>query len=102
MIVPAAACEELMKEGRALHHCVGASDTYMARMAKGYSWILFLREKERPEVPYYTIEIEMEDDKILQWYSEYDRKPDRERIEKVLQKYKKSLKNTRVQIMATA
>ena len=24
MIVPAAKCEELMKEGRALHHCVGA------------------------------------------------------------------------------
>lgn len=102
MIVPAAACEELMKEGRALHHCVGAGDAYMARMAKGYSWILFLRKKERPEVPYYTIEIEIKDDKILQWYSEYDRKPDRERIEKVLQKFKKSLKSARVQIMATA
>ena len=28
MIVPAAKCEELMAEGRTLHHCVGASDTY--------------------------------------------------------------------------
>ena len=34
MIVPAAKCEELMKEGRALHHCVGAGDTYMARDGK--------------------------------------------------------------------
>lgn len=97
MIVPAAKCEELMREGRALHHCVGASDTYMKRMAAGTSWILFLRRKEHPEEPYYTIEINMKDDWILQWYSEYDRKPDRGKIEKVLKKFKESVKRKRAQ-----
>ena len=97
MIVPAAKCEELMREGRALHHCVGANDTYMKRMAAGTSWILFLRRKEDPEEPYYTIEISMKDDGILQWYSEYDRKPDRGKIEKVLKKFKESVKRKRAQ-----
>lgn len=97
MIVPAAKCEELMREGRALHHCVGASDTYMKRMAAGTSWILFLRRKEDPEEPYYTIEISMKDDGILQWYSEYDRKPDRGKIEKVLKKFGESVKRKRAQ-----
>ncbi len=97
MIVPAAKCEELMREGRALHHCVGASDTYMKRMAAGTSWILFLRRKEHPEEPYYTIEINMKDDWILQWYSEYDRKPDRGKIEKALKKFKESVKRKRAQ-----
>lgn len=96
MIVPAAKCEELMREGRALHHCVGASDTYMKRMAAGTSWILFLRRKEHPEEPYYTIEISMKNDGILQWYSKYDRKPDRGTIEKVLMRFRKSVKRKRV------
>ena len=95
MIVPAAKCEELMREGRALHHCVGANDTYMKRMAAGTSWILFLRRKEHLEEPYYTIEINMKDDGILQGYSEYDRKPDRGKIEKVLKKFKESVKRKR-------
>lgn len=97
MIVPAAKCEELMREGRALHHCVGANDTYMKRMAAGTSWILFLRRKEHPEEPYYTIEIDVKNDGILQWYSEYDRKPDKGKIEKVLKKFKESVRRKRTQ-----
>lgn len=97
MIVPAAKCEELMREGRALHHCVGANDTYMKRMATGTSWILFLRRKEHPEEAYYTIEISMKNDEILQSYSEYDRKPDWGKIEKVLKKFKESVKRKRAQ-----
>lgn len=97
MIVPAAKCEELMREGRALHHCVGTNDTYMKRMAAGISWILFMRRKEHPEEAYYTIEISMKDDEILQWYSKYDRKPDWGKIEKVLNKFKESVKRKRAQ-----
>ena len=100
MIVPALRCEDLMREGRILHHCVGASSIYMEKMAEGKSWILFLRKKDYPEEPYYTLEIDMKTDKILQWYSEYDRKPDREKIQKVLNKYKKSLKRQQVTVKA--
>ena len=77
---------------------MGASTTYMERMAKGLTWILFLRKKEDLENPYYTIEIDMKTDQILQWYSEYDRKPDKEEIQKVLNKFRNSLKNQRVRI----
>lgn len=91
-IIPAGKCEELMAEGRALHHCVGRDDHYMKKMAEGKSWILFLRKKEDLEKAYYTIEIRMEDDRIVQCYSEYDRKPDTEEIRGVLERFRKSIK----------
>ena len=96
MIVPAAKCEELMREGRILHHCVGASSRYMEKMAAGETWILFLRKKDFLEDPYYTIEIDMKTDEIIQWYSEYDRKPDMAKIQKVLERFKKSLNKEKV------
>ena len=36
MMIPAGTCEELMTEGRTLHHCVGGSDVYMNKMAAGF------------------------------------------------------------------
>ncbi len=92
MIVPAGRCQELIDEGRALHHCVGASDVYMNKMAAGTSWILFLRKRAEPEKPYYTIEINVKDDRIIQWYSEFDRKPDEKTIKNVLTRFKKQIK----------
>ncbi|CVI68218.1 hypothetical protein BN3660_01130 [Eubacteriaceae bacterium CHKCI004] len=94
MIVPAGRCEELVEEGRALHHCVGANDFYMTAMADGRSWILFLRRKSELDKPYYTIEINMYTDEIKQYYSAYDRQPDKEVIRKVLDKFRRSLRKT--------
>ncbi len=109
MIVPAAKCEELVREGQMLHHCVGASTNYMEKMAKGISWILFLRRKEDLEDPWYTIEIDMKTDQIFQWYSSYDRRPDKEKVRKILNKFQRSVKRKReqervrvMQTMATA
>lgn len=102
MIVPAAKCIELVREGRILHHCVGAGTTYMERMAAGRSWILFLRRKEDLADPWYTIEIDMETDKILQWYSEYDRKPEQEKVRRILNKFLKSVKRERERLSAGA
>lgn len=94
-ITPAVECRELVAEGRALHHCVG-NDSYMEKMAAGKSWILFLRRKEEPDKPYYTIEIDVKSDRVLQWYSEFDRQPDAEVIQKVLNAFQKSLKRKSV------
>lgn len=106
MIIPAGKCEELVEEGRTLHHCVGSSDVYMEKMANGKSWILFLRKKENLQKAYYTIEIRLEDDDILQYYSEFDRKPDQAIISKVLNKFKRSIKRqqapVRIQVAAIA
>lgn len=74
---------DIKVEGKKQHHCVGASDTYMKRMSQGETFILFLRRKEKPREPYYTLEVEY-DGKIRQSYGAYDRKPDWEKIEPVL------------------
>ena len=92
MIIPAGTCEELIIEGRTLHHCVGRDDYYMKKMAAGESWILFLRKKENLEKAYYTVEISMKDDRILQYYSEFDRQPNKTTISKVLEKFEQSVK----------
>ena len=96
IFIPAGKCEELVVEGRTLHHCVAASDIYMNRMAAGESWIVFLRKKECLEKPYYTLEIDMKTDAIRQWYSEYDRKPDEKTIRKLLTQYKNHIKSIRL------
>jgi hypothetical protein len=51
--VPAAP-EEIVREGAALHHCVGG---YAARHASGTLHILFIRKTDAPDVPYYTMEL---------------------------------------------
>lgn len=45
--------EELKEEGESLHHCVG---TYMEKVEKGETMIFFIRRKEEPDRPYYTLE----------------------------------------------
>ena len=98
MIIPAGKCEELVREGQQLHHCVGASDLYMDRMVEGKSWILFLRKKEDINTPYYTIEIDMESNKIKQWYSAFDRKPDEKKIQKLLSTFTKQITKPKAKI----
>lgn len=87
---PAESAEDIIREGRLQHHCVGASDTYMLKMATRKSWICFLRKKEAPEEPWYTIETDGE--KILQAYAAYDRKPDWKETDKVLKAWMEQVK----------
>lgn len=102
IIIPAGACEELIKEGRSLHHCVGRDDNYMKKMADGKSWICFLRKKNEPETPWYTIEISMKDDHIIQYYSMFDRKPQKEIVDKILTIYLRNVKRKRKRIQVQA
>lgn len=48
--------EEITKEGLALHHCVGG---YLGTHASGGTNIIFLRKKEDPDTPFYTIEVDV-------------------------------------------
>lgn len=50
----AASAEELVNEGMALSHCVGQ---YAKRYYKGETNIVFIRKKEEPDKPYYTVEV---------------------------------------------
>lgn len=91
VIRPARDCGEIVKEGAALHHCVGSSDTYISRYNEGQSYILFLRRRSKAKIPYATIEIGA-DYEIRQWYEAYDQKPDAAVIQPVLDKYVAHLK----------
>ncbi len=46
--------DEIVAEGQTLHHCVNG---YVEKVAKHKTTILFLRQKAKPNEPYYTIEV---------------------------------------------
>lgn len=89
-IRPARKAEEIVAEGRILHHCVGG-DNYLKKHNDGTSFILFLRFKEDPETPYITIEISNEL-KVMQWYGAHDKKPDEENMQRWIDAYVTRLK----------
>ena len=99
LIRPARSAEEIVTEGRTLHHCVGG-DNYLDKHDTGESTILFLRLKKQPETPYITVEIRR--NTILQWYGSRDTKPDQINIEKWLKKYIGVLKEKQEILAVTA
>lgn len=56
--------KEIQNEGDALHHCVGR---YTTVMAKGKTIILFVRKREEPDKPYYTVELNPINLQIMQY-----------------------------------
>lgn len=50
---------ELVAEGKALHHCVGGS-SYVDGHKQGKTTIVFVRRKEAIEKPFYTLELRNE------------------------------------------
>lgn len=51
-IRPCGTEEELIAEGKALHHCVAS---YAERHARGELTIFFIRRKDKPDEPWYTL-----------------------------------------------
>lgn len=90
IIRPVKDASEIIDEGRMQHHCVGSSDTYLKKHDKGESYILLMRKKESPELPFITIEIK--GDEIYQWYEAYDKKETKETTQPYLDKYVERLK----------
>ena len=96
LIRPARSAEEIVMEGRLLHHCVGGNG-YLSRHNEGKSYILMMRFRKEPETPYITVEINPEQKDIVQWYGERDTKPDEENIQSWLDNYLKKLKSGTLQ-----
>lgn len=84
LIRPARSAAEIVMEGRMLHHCVGG-DNYLSSHNNGTSIILMLRHRSETETPYITVEIK--DEQIIQWYGAHDKKPDKENMQKWLDRY---------------
>lgn len=56
---------EVIAEGQALHHCVGGY-SYISEHAAGRNPILFLRRTDDPDTPFYTMEINVRTNAIIQ------------------------------------
>lgn len=77
-------------EGKLQHHCVGSSSIYKQNMNDRKAWIVFLRKKEDPDKPYYTVECDRS--RVIQFYAAYDRQPDKEQVSKVLATWMKQVR----------
>lgn len=101
LIRPAASTEEVIMEGRILHHCVGSEyQDYLKNYNIGKRFILVLRKNNLPDIPYITIEID--GNRICQWYGKHDSKPDKEVIQPLLDNYVAWLNTRKIRIKASA
>lgn len=83
--------EDIIKEGEALHHCVGTQEWYFDRISRKASYIVFLRRQENLEKEFYTMEIEPSGN-VVQKSKEYNRTgEDYEEAEIFLKKWKKNV-----------
>lgn len=82
---------DIVKEGRALHHCAGSSERYFDRIETRETYICFLRRKEQEGVPFYTIEVEPSGT-IRQHRSYMDEEPGIEQIRDFLKEWQRVLK----------
>lgn len=57
-IIPPTNPEDILMEGIALNHCVAKTSMYLKRMYNHESYILFLRQTNNENTPWYTLEIE--------------------------------------------
>lgn len=72
MIVPPKTAAEIVEEGHTLHHCVGG---YVSRVVNKECVILFLRKKEEPDKPFYTIEVKDGEVQQIRGYDNCDPPP---------------------------
>ena len=63
MIRPCANEEELILEGKLLHHCVA---TYAKSYAEGRTAILFIRRTSEPDKPFFTLEFDEKAKRVRQ------------------------------------
>ncbi len=90
IVIPQKA-SDITEEGRRQHHCVGAGDGYIKNMDERERFILFLRHKEKPETPYYTLEVSY-DGKVYQAYGAYDRTPDKAKVDRFLDSFTRQIR----------
>ena len=57
VVVPSS-IEDMLYEGKNLHHCVADSERYFDRINRQEAYILFLRKTADPDKSFYTLEIE--------------------------------------------
>ena len=82
---------EITMEGMALHHCAGTTERYFDRILQQETYICFLRRREEPEKPFYTIEVEP-GGTIRQHRGMYDEEPYIEEVKPFLREWQKEIR----------
>ena len=83
--------EDIKREGKKLHHCVGG---YVDRYSEGSTNIIFIRRAEKPNEPWFTLEVNPKNLNFVQCYgfkNQVKGKDDPE-VGPFLEKYAKHLK----------
>ena len=72
--------QSLLKEGKELNHCVGRMG-YDKKMVNEESLIFFIREREKLDTPFVTMEYSLKNKSILQIYANKNTTPCNEVID---------------------
>lgn len=78
--------DELINEGATLNHCVG---TYIPRIAEGQTMVLFIRMKNKPDTPFYTVSIDKNAD--VRQVEGANRTPPTKEVTLFIQKWQKRI-----------
>ncbi len=89
-IVPPNKATAISDEGAMLHHCVGS---YVDRMAEGKTVILFIRQEQEPDKPFFTMEVQ--NNKVVQLRGFQNSTPP-EDVKKFVEVWKKQVLNAPV------
>lgn len=92
MLVVPSRIQDIMRDGRQLHHCAASSERYFERICKNETYIMFLRKKTRPLYAWYTLEVEP-GGTVRQKRSEYNRQPEIEEVKKFIAEWQGVLKD---------
>ena len=76
--------QEIVEEGQVLHHCVG-SQHYLEQYTKGKTTIVFIRRKEEPDKPYFTLEYR--EKRVIQVQGKYNRGHIPEEVEEAIEQW---------------
>lgn len=80
---------EIREEGNRQHHCVA---TYIDRMVKGETCIVFIRRKDKPEESFYTMEVK--NGEVMQVRGKYNDRPTEE-VEAFVEEFKRKKLRTK-------
>ncbi|OOP50261.1 PcfJ domain-containing protein [Enterococcus faecalis] len=80
--------QEIVEEGQVLHHCVG-SQHYLEQHTNGTTTIVFIRKKEEPNLPYFTLEYRNQ--QVTQIQGKSNRQEVPEKIKQAVRQWQENL-----------
>ena len=90
LFLPPHSLQEIVEEGQVLHHCVG-SQHYLEQHTNGTTTIIFIRRKEEPSMPYFTLEYRNQ--QVTQIQGKCNRQEVPEKIKQAVRQWQENLQH---------